>query len=108
MKTMTDPRCGKVSRANDTDGHCCACHKTWSGESSFTKHQHLEDGKLICEDPETTTKPNGDRKFYPRPRPGTSDGVAWGLGPPMDLNGDSWWDPAPSGGTSSEIGATHE
>jgi len=102
MKTMTDPRCGKVSRANDRDGHCTKCHRTWVGEYAFTSHQHLVDGNLICDDPETTTKPNGDRKFYPRMRLGTTDGVAWGLGPPMDLNGGSWWVSNPSQGTSSE------
>ena len=81
MKTMTDPRCGKVSRANDRDGHCTACHRTWSGEAAFTAHHRLDGGKLTCEDPEVATKPDGERKFYPRERPGTTDGVAWGLGP---------------------------
>jgi hypothetical protein len=71
MKTMTDPRCGKVSRANDTDGHCTRCHLT---------HQHIADGVLSCEDPTTATKPDGSQKWWPRERPGTSDGVAWGLG----------------------------
>jgi hypothetical protein len=81
MKTMTDPRCGKVSRANDTDGHCTRCHLTWSGEIAFTAHQHIADGVLSCEDPTTSTKPDGSQKWWPRERPGTSDGVAWGLGP---------------------------
>ena len=81
MKTMTDPRCGKVSRANDTDGHCTACHLTFSGETAFTAHQHLDNGNLTCEDPATTLKPSGKAKWYPRERPGTTDGVAWGLGP---------------------------
>ena len=81
MKTMTDPRCGKVSRANDQDGHCTNCHRTWSGEAAFTAHQHLDNGNLTCEDPATTLKPSGKAKWYPRERPGTTDGVAWGLGP---------------------------
>lgn len=104
MKTMTDPRCGKVSRANDRDGHCCSCHLTWVGESAFTAHQHLVDGDLVCDDPETTLKVNGERKFYPRPRPGTSDGVAWGLGPPLDVNGAPWWDSSPSEGMPGDSG----
>lgn len=82
MKTMTDPRCGKASRANDTDGHCTKCHRTWAGETAFTAHQHLDSGELSCEDPETTTRPNGEQKWWPRLRPGTTDGVAWGLGEP--------------------------
>jgi hypothetical protein len=81
MKTMTDPSCGKVSRANDTDGHCTACHRTFSGEHAFTTHQHLDNGNLTCEDPEQTLKPSGEVKWYPRERPGTTDGVAWGRGP---------------------------
>lgn len=85
MKTMTDPRCGKVSRANDTDGHCTNCHLTWSGETAFTHHQHITDGVLSCEDPLTATTPKGEQKWWPRQRPGTSDGVAWGLGAP------GWW-----------------
>lgn len=82
MKTMTDPRCGKVSRANDRDGHCTNCHKTWAGEQAFTAHQHLDLGVLTCEDPETSMRPNGEQKWWPRERPGTTDGVAWGLGEP--------------------------
>lgn len=82
MKTMTDPRCGKVSRANDTDGHCTRCHLTWSGENAFTAHQHIADGVLTCEDPATSMKPDGSQKWWPRLRPGTTDGVAWGLGEP--------------------------
>jgi hypothetical protein len=81
MTTMTDPRCGKVSRANDTDGHCTNCHLTFSGENAFSAHQHLIDGKVVCEDPTTTRKPSGEVKWYPRERPNTTDGVAWGLGP---------------------------
>ena len=99
MKTMTDPRCGKVSRANDTDGHCTNCHRTWAGEYAFTKHQHLIDGNLVCDDPDTTKTPSGDRKFYPRTRLGTSDGVAWGLGPPLDPNAAPWWDTSANRGT---------
>ncbi len=104
MRTMTDPRCGKVSRANDQDGHCTneGCHRTWSGEAAFTAHQHLDNGKLTCDDPEVARKPNGERKFYPRARPGTTDGVSWGLGPPLDLKVDSWWDRGTSEGVSSD------
>jgi hypothetical protein len=80
LKT-TDPRCGKVSRANDQDGHCTNCHRTFSGEASFTAHQHLDVGVLSCDDPETTLTGQGVLKFGPRSRPGTTDGVAWGLGP---------------------------
>lgn len=82
MKTMTDPRCGKVSRANDTDGHCCSCHLTFAGEIAFSAHQHLLDSRLICDDPTTSMRPNGGQKWWPRERPGTTDGVAWGLGEP--------------------------
>jgi hypothetical protein len=82
VKTMTDPRCGKVSRANDQDGHCTNCHLTWSGEIAFTAHQHIADGVLTCEDPTTSIKPEGGQKWWPRERPGTTDGVAWGLGEP--------------------------
>jgi hypothetical protein len=101
VKTMTDPRCGKVSPANDRDGHCTNCHRDWSGETAFTAHQHLAaDTKLVCDDPETTLKPNGDRKFYPRARLGTTDGVAWGLGPPLDPNVAPWWVRKPNEGMS--------
>lgn len=93
MKTMTDPRCGKVSRANDQDGHCTACHRTFSGENAFSAHQHLNDGSLVCDDPETTLTPAGVLKFGPRERPGTTDGVAWGLGP--GWTGPKPWDPKP-------------
>lgn len=78
----TDPRCGKTYRANDQDGHCTRCHRTWSGEGAFTAHQHLDsDGVLHCDDPETSRFQSGVLKFGPRDRPGTTDGVAWGKGP---------------------------
>lgn len=82
MKTMVDPRCGKTSRANDTDGHCAKCHYTWSGEKAFTAHQHIDNGVLTCDDPITSLRPDGEQKWWPRQRPGTTDGVAWGLGEP--------------------------
>lgn len=93
---MTDPRCGKVSRANDQDGHCTACHRTWSGENAFTHHQHITDGVLSCEDPTTATTPQGGQKWWPRERPGTSDGVAWGLGAP------GYWGTAVEGETLNQ------
>lgn len=77
----TDPRCSKRYRANDTDGHCTNCHRTFAGETAFTKHQRLVDGELVCEDPENTVwSRSGELKFGRRDRPGTSDGVAWGIG----------------------------
>lgn len=85
----TDPRCGKTYRANDQDGHCCACHRTFQGEPAFSAHQHLLDGKLVCDDPETTLlSVKRVLKFSPRDRPGTSDGVAWALGPKRTLSGE--------------------
>ena len=83
MKYMTDPRCGKTYRANDQDGHCTRCHLTWSGEKAFTAHhRHLPSGELVCEDPRTTRDSStGVLKFGPRDRPGTTDGVAYGIGP---------------------------
>lgn len=101
MKAMTDPRCGKVSRANDTDGHCCSCHLTFAGEIAFSAHQHLLDSRLICDDPTTSLKPNGEQKWWPRTRLGTTDGVAWGLGAPLDPNVAPWWVSVPNEGMSS-------
>lgn len=77
MPFMTDPRCGKVSRANDTDGHCTRCHRTWVGEEAFTRHQRHEP-EFHCLDPETATI-KGRLVFEKRDRPGTTDGHAWGL-----------------------------
>lgn len=82
MATTTDPRCGKTYRANDQDGHCTNCHRTWSGEHAFTAHQHLTaGGRLVCDDPSTARTEQGVLKFGPRDRPGTTDGVAYGIGP---------------------------
>lgn len=76
----TDPRCGKKYRANDTDGHCTRCHHTFAGEGAFTRHhKHPKDGTLVCEDPETASRPGGALLYARRDRPGTTDGVAWAI-----------------------------
>lgn len=88
----TDPRCGKSYRANDQDGHCTKCHRTFAGEVAFTRHhKHPEDGVLVCEDPETTRDRNGQLVYGPRDRPGTTDGVAYGIGPKGAFSGGVPW-----------------
>jgi hypothetical protein len=86
-KYMTDPRCGKVSRANDQDGHCTRCHRDFAGEEAFTRHQRMIEGASgppysVCLDPATATVKLGGRLlFVERARPGTTDGHAWALNP---------------------------
>jgi len=82
MALTTDPRCGKTYRANDQDGHCTRCHRTFAGEVAFTRHhKHPADRSLVCEDPETARDPEGVAVYGLRDRPGTTDQVAYGIGP---------------------------
>lgn len=90
MMTM-DPRCGKMYRANDTDGHCTRCHRTFAGEKAFTRHhKHPADGSLVCEDPETACGQTGWLVYALRVRPGTTDGVAWAIASDSFPVGASW------------------
>ena len=90
----TDPRCGKTYRANDTDGHCTRCHRTFVGERAFTEHhRHLPGGELVCEDPKTAAlSRTGKPKYGVRERPGTTDGVAYGIGPSGAFSGGKPWE----------------
>lgn len=76
----TDPRCGKTYRANDQDGHCTRCHRTFVGEVAFTRHhKHPADGSLVCEDPEAARDRDGVSVYVRKDRAGTSDGVAYSV-----------------------------
>lgn len=51
------PRCEVNYPANDTVGHCSGCHLTFSGMGAFVAHQASGEGRPICRDPSTITKP---------------------------------------------------
>jgi len=43
--------------------HCAACHVTFTGAESFDRHQTIENGKVVCRDPATWMKDDGDPLF---------------------------------------------
>lgn len=60
-------RCGaRWHQAGNRTGHCSACHRTFSGESPFDRHQTLTDRSadchngIVCADPATSRTKSGD------------------------------------------------
>jgi hypothetical protein len=54
--TAATCRCGaRWHQAGNRTGHCAACHRTFSGLSTFDEHQRIEDGITVCLDPATIT-----------------------------------------------------
>lgn len=47
------PRCGcRWHQKGNQSGHCSQCHRTFSSEFAFDKHQTINDGIVTCRDPE--------------------------------------------------------
>lgn len=55
--TTCCPQCKAGYPANNTVGHCSGCHRTFSGMAAFDGHQLSGEGKPICRNPETITRP---------------------------------------------------
>jgi hypothetical protein len=54
--TTATCRCGaRWHQAGNLTGHCAACHRTFSGISTFDAHQRITNGKSVCVDPATLT-----------------------------------------------------
>ena len=67
-------RCGRWWTGTEV-GHCAQCHREFSGEQSFTRHQtHDDNGRVICHDPAT-------RGLVARTKPW---GLLWGRPGPDD------------------------
>jgi hypothetical protein len=58
-------RCGaRWHQAGNRTGHCAACHRTFSGITTFDAHQRMADGRSICLDPsDLTIKATGGPRF---------------------------------------------
>lgn len=57
MTTTTHGACGKTwDQRGNKSGHCSGCHDTYYGITAFDAHQRLENDRIICSRPDTTSK----------------------------------------------------
>jgi hypothetical protein len=59
-------------------GHCSNCGHLFTSDDAFTRHQtHGGDGRLVCRDPGTARRRDGEPMFEPVFKPKWEPSIAW-------------------------------